>query len=157
VAAVQIRKLPDIVARMRASKQRIKSMLRDAPGIRFRRLNDERGDTGPFLILLLRDEPQAIQAAQRMAEAGLGGACRLADYGLHVYFNVPQLVRQVPLSPAGNPWNLPENQDSGRRYAKGTCPQSDALFARSVLIPIPSRLTEQQEQQAAAVIRVAVA
>jgi 8-amino-3,8-dideoxy-alpha-D-manno-octulosonate transaminase len=157
VASVQMRKLPQIVARMRASKQRIKSLLRHVPGIQFRRLNDEQGDSGPFLILLLQDEPQAIRAAQRISEAGLGGTCRLADYGLHIYSNVPQLVQQVPLSPAGNPWRLPQNQGSVRGYAKGTCPRSDALFARSILIPIPSRLTVSQEEQAAAVIEAAVA
>jgi dTDP-4-amino-4,6-dideoxygalactose transaminase len=156
VAAVQMSKLSQIVARMRASKQRIKSSLRDVPGIQFRRLHDERGDSGPFLILLLQDEPQALRAAERMTAAGLNGACRLADYGLHIYFNVPQLVNQVPLSPAGNPWSLPQNQGSVRGYAKGTCPHSDALFARSILIPIPSCLTEPQEEQAAAVIRAAV-
>ena len=157
VASVQMRKLPQIVARMRASKQRIKSLLRHVPGIQFRRLNDEQGDSGPFLIILLQDEPQAIRAAQRINEAGLGGTCRLADYGLHIYSNVPQLVQQVPLSPAGNPWSLPQNQGSVRGYAKGTCPRSDALFARSILIPIPSRLTVSQEEQAAAVIQAAVA
>jgi len=156
VASVQLKKLPRIVAHMRASKQRIKSMLQGTPGLRFRRLHDERGDTGPFLILILESEPKAIHAAQRMIEAGLSGACRVADYGLHIYSNVPQLVNKVPLSPAGHPWSLPQNQDSVRGYAQGACPQSDALFARSVVIPIPSRLTGEQESQAAAAIRAAV-
>ena len=80
----------------------------------------------------------------------------MADYGLHIYSNVPQLVRKVPLSPAGNPWNLPDNLASVGDYARGACPQSDALFARSVLIPIPSRLTAEQETQAGEVIRAAV-
>jgi 8-amino-3,8-dideoxy-alpha-D-manno-octulosonate transaminase len=157
VASVQLGKLPQIVASMRASKQRIKSMLQGTPGLRFRRLNDERGDTGPFLVLILETEAKAIRATAQLTEAGLSGACRLADYGLHIYSNVPQLVNKVPLSPAGNPWSLPQNQDSVRDYAKGACPQSDALFARSVIIPIPSRLTSEQENQAAAAIKAAVA
>ncbi len=157
VASVQLGKLPQIVAHMRASKQRIKSMLQGTPGLRFRRLNDERGDTGPFLVLILESEAKAIHAAGQLTEAGISDASRLADYGLHIYSNVPQLVNKVPLSPAGNPWSLPQNQDSLRDYAKGACPQSDALFARSVLIPIPSRLTSEQENQAAAAIKAAVA
>jgi dTDP-4-amino-4,6-dideoxygalactose transaminase len=157
VASVQLRKLPQIVAHMRASKQRIKSALQGIPGVGFRRLNDEHGDTGPFLVLMLESDTKAIDAARRMAEAGLNGACRLADYGLHIYSNVPQLVNKVPLSPAGNPWNLPQNQDSVGNYGKGACPQSDALFARSIVIPVPSRLTTEQETEAAAVIKAAVA
>jgi len=156
VAGAQLAKLPQIVAHMRASKQRIKAMLQGTPGVKFRRLNDERGDTGPFLILMLDDPSRGERAVQRMTEAGLSGTCRLADYGLHIYSNVPQLVRKVPLSPAGNPWNLPDNLESVRDYARGACPQSDALFARSVLIPIPSRLTVEQETQAGEVIRAAL-
>jgi 8-amino-3,8-dideoxy-alpha-D-manno-octulosonate transaminase len=156
VASVQLRKLPQIVAHMRASKQRIKTLLAGTPGLAFRRLNDEAGDTGPFLVLLLADADRALRAVRRMAEAGLDGASRVAEYGLHIYSNVPQLVGKMPLSPAGNPWSLPQNQDSVHSYAQGSCPQSDALFARSIVIPIPSRLTAEQEQQAAVVIRAAV-
>jgi 8-amino-3,8-dideoxy-alpha-D-manno-octulosonate transaminase len=156
VASVQLGKLPQIIAHMRNSKQRIKSLLQGTPGLCFRRLNDEYGDTGPFLILILESEQWAIDAARRMVEAGLNGTCRLADYGLHVYSNVPQLVNKVPLSAAGNPWRLQQNQDSVRSYAKGACPQSDDLFARSILIPIPSRLVPAQEDAAAALIKAAV-
>ena len=63
---------------------------------------------------------------------------------------------KVPLSPAGNPWSLSENSQSVYDYHKGVCPNSDALFARSILVPIPSCLTQQQEQAAAEVIRAAL-
>jgi 8-amino-3,8-dideoxy-alpha-D-manno-octulosonate transaminase len=157
VSAVQLAKLPRIVQHLRGSKQRIKSMLERTPGLSFRRLNDEEGDTGPFLILMLENEQKAIRAAQRMRTAGLVAACRLADYGMHIYSNVPQLVSKTPLSPAGNPWDLPQNRQSCYNYRKGACPQSDALFARAVLLPIPSRLTRAQEKIAAKIIREAVA
>jgi dTDP-4-amino-4,6-dideoxygalactose transaminase len=153
VASVQLGKLPGIVQRMRASKLRIKAMLAGTPGLEFRRLNDEAGDTGPFLVLLLDTEARARQAVQRYLAAGLAGAVRIADYGMHIYSNIPQLVHKVPLSPAGNPWSLPQNSASVYDYGKGACPASDALFARSVLIPIPSRLSPVQEEQAAAVIK----
>jgi 8-amino-3,8-dideoxy-alpha-D-manno-octulosonate transaminase len=156
VASVQLSKLPGIIERMRTSKRRIKSLLEGTPGVQFRRLTDESGDTGPFLILLLDDEARALRAVERMQEAGLSTAVRIADYGLHIYFNVPQLVRKVPLSPAGNPWNLPQNQASVFSYDKGACPRSDVVFDRSILIPIPSRLTPRQEEQAAEGIRAAV-
>ena len=115
VGAVQLRKLPAIIRHMRASKRRIKAQLEGMPGLAFRRLNDEAGDTGPFLILLLEDEARAKVVVQRMQAAGLDTAVRLAEYGLHIYFNIPQLVSQIPLSPAGNPWSLPENTRSSAR------------------------------------------
>jgi 8-amino-3,8-dideoxy-alpha-D-manno-octulosonate transaminase len=156
VASVQLKKLPKIVQHMRASKRRIKALLAGTPGLAFRRLNDAEGDTGPFLILLLESEAAAKTAVERLQAAGLSSAVRLANYGLHVYSNIPQLVGKVPLSAAGNPWALPENQQSVYDYRPGACPRSDALFARSILVPIPSRLTRAQENAAAAIIRKAV-
>jgi hypothetical protein len=67
------------------------------------------------------------------------------------------LTGKVPLSEVGNPWKLPENQHSVYDYRLGACPRSDALFARSILLPIPSRLARAQEATAAAIIRKAVA
>lgn len=156
VGSVQLKKLPTILSHLRASKRRIKTLLAGTPGLTFRRLNDAAGDTGPFLILLLEDEARARTAVQRMQAAGLDTAVRLAEYGLHIYSNIPQLVKRVPLSPAGNPWNLPENRDHGRDYGPGACPRSDALFGRSILLPIPSRLDAAREKAAARIIQKAL-
>ena len=155
VASVQIKKLPRIVEHMRASKRRIKAMLEGTAGLGFRRMNDADGDTGPFLILQLTGEAVAAAVSQRLKDAGLHNVFRIAEYGMHIYCNIPSLVNKVPLSPAGNPWSLAENAQSVYGYAKGACPASDALFARSVLVPIPSRLTEQQEQAGAEAIKAA--
>jgi 8-amino-3,8-dideoxy-alpha-D-manno-octulosonate transaminase len=157
VASQQLKKLPAIVRHMRASKLRIKAALADTPGLGFRRLNDADGDAGPFLIMVLADEAVARRVVERMQAAGLASAVRLADYGLHIYYNVQQLVGKVPLSPAGNPWNLPQNEQIACEYGKGACPRSDRLFARSILLPIPSRLTLRQEETAVQIIRSAVA
>ena len=131
-------------------------MLKGTDGLSFRRLNDPDGDTGPFLIIVLEDEARAISAEKKLKEGGLHNVFRIADYSLHIYYNIPALVGKVPLSPAGNPWELSENAESVYEYSKGTCPSSDDLFARSVLIPIPSRLTEEQEEAAVEVIKAAV-
>ena len=93
---------------------------------------------------------------QQMQAAGLASAVLLSDYGLHIYYNVQQLVGKVPLSPAGNPWSLPQNQQSAGNYGKGACPRSDALFARSILLPIPSRLVPRQEEAAVQIIKAAM-
>jgi 8-amino-3,8-dideoxy-alpha-D-manno-octulosonate transaminase len=157
VAAVQLKKLPRIISHMRASKRRIKALLEGTPGLAFRRLNHAEGDTGPFLIMLVEDEAKAKSVAQRMQDAGLCTAVRLAEYSYHIYSNIPQLTGKVPLSAAGNPWKLSENQHSVYDYRLGACPRSDALFARSILLPIPSHLARAQEAAAAAIIRKAVA
>ncbi len=156
VISVQLEKLDRILDSMRRSKRRIKAMLQNVPGLGFRRMNDEEGDAGSFLVMLLESEAVAAAVTQRMKDAGLHNVFRIAEYGLHIYSNIPALVGKTPLSPAGNPWTLPENAKSVYSYAKGTCPASDELFARSVLLPIPSRLNEEQENAAARIIRQAV-
>ncbi|MGA2863686.1 MAG: DegT/DnrJ/EryC1/StrS family aminotransferase [Verrucomicrobiota bacterium] len=156
VGSVQLKKLPTIIRHMRASKRRIKAMLEGTPGLAFRRLNDEAGDTGPFLILLLEHEERARAVVQRMQAAGLGTAVRLAEYGLHIYYNIPQLVTKAPLSAAGNPWSLYENQGSVQNYGEGACPRSDDLFSRSILLPIPSRVDAAREKAAAQIIKSAL-
>jgi hypothetical protein len=130
VASVQLRKLPRITRHMVASKRRIKGQLDGTPGLTFRRLNDPAGDSGPFLIFLLESAQRAKDVVRRIQAAGLRSAVRLAEYGLHIYSNIPQLVNKVPLSPAGNPWHLPQNQESAYDYARGACLRSDDLFAR---------------------------
>ncbi len=156
VAGVQMRKLPEIVRRMNTSKRRIKAMLTGVPGLAFRTIHDEDGDAGPFLIMILDTPELARRLFSGLRAGGFGNAMLLSDYGLHVYSNIAALVRRVPLSPSGYPWNHPDNQASVHRYDLGACPQSDALFDRSVLLPIPSNLTSDLENHAAASIRRAL-
>ena len=153
VAGVQLAKLPRILAGLRASKRRIRQAVEGTPGLGLRRLNDPSGDTGPFLVLVLADADRAVRVAEAMKTAGLHNVFRVADYGLHIYSNISPLVCKVALSPAGNPWSLTANRDSQYDYAVGVCPSSDALFARSILLPIPAKLTARQEEQAVDIIR----
>ena len=131
-------------------------MLSEIPGLNFRRLNDEGGDAGPFIIMILDNEAKAETVLKKMIDSGLHNAFRICNYGLHIYYNIPSLINKVPLSPAGNPWNLAANAASRYDYAKGACPISDQLFACSILLPIPSKLTLEQEKDAADIIKAAV-
>lgn len=155
VALVQLGKLPKITAAMRASKSRILNMLENCSGLAFRKIHDPAGDSGPFIIMLFDRGEQAVKAADAMLAGGLHNVFRLADYGLHIYYNIRSLTEKLPLSEAGDPWKHPANRKSCYDYHKGACPQSDELFSRAVLIPVPSCLSEEQEKQAAAIIRAA--
>jgi dTDP-4-amino-4,6-dideoxygalactose transaminase len=156
VANVQLHKLSEVVAHMKASKQRIKNMLGKMNGVSFRRLNDPDGDTGPFLILTFDDESRAVRIAQNLVDSGVENVFHLSDYGLHIYHNIRSLIEKVSLSPAGNPWSLPQNANSVCEYNKGTCPTSDDLFERSVIITIPSRLKVEQEFEMSRAIEHAI-
>lgn len=156
VAGVQLKKLPAIVDRMRASKRRIKAGLAGTPGLAFRKLADAEGDSGPFIIMLLENAETAQRLLTQLREGGFHNAFRIADYGLHIYSNIVALVKKTPLSAAGNPWSSPENKQSVYDYNAGLCPRSDALFGRSVLLPVPSCLTPAHEDAAIKAIKDAL-
>jgi 8-amino-3,8-dideoxy-alpha-D-manno-octulosonate transaminase len=152
VANVQLGRLAQIVDHMRGSKQRVRAALEDIEGLSLRRLLDPEGDTGAFLIVSLPEAERAQRMVDALGEVPFGLACRIADFGMHVYSNIPSLVRKVPLSPAGNPWSLAENRESRYDYGRGACPRADDLFDRSVIMSVPSRLSREQEDEMVRII-----
>jgi len=70
----------------------------------------------------------------------------MTDWGLHVYYNIVSLAEKASVDGRGFPWKLAENVGLDRDYHKGACPKADTLFERSILIAIPSCLTERDEE-----------
>jgi 8-amino-3,8-dideoxy-alpha-D-manno-octulosonate transaminase len=152
VVRAQLPKLPAIVAAMRASKHRVQAALGDLPKLRWCRVDDPDGDSGPFILLVLDDPAAAVRFATYCSKEGLA-ATRLADYGLHVYANVQALVEKRSNSPDGYPWTHPANVPLVREYAHGALSKTDGLLAHSVMLCVPSRMTVEQEDDYIAVCR----
>ena len=152
IASVQLDKLNDIVNSMHCSKYRIINMLQENFGLNFRQIHDQAGDTGAFVIILLEEEQNALAAIDIFKARGIHNAFRLADYGLHIYYNIKSLTKKLPSTCMGFPWEHEANRNSNYNYTKGACPNSDKLFERSILIPIPSCINNSQEKQAAEII-----
>jgi 8-amino-3,8-dideoxy-alpha-D-manno-octulosonate transaminase len=152
ILRVQLRKLPSILARMRKSKSRIRKALERLPGLRFRCLIDSAGDTGAFLLTIFPTVRTARAVNERMRWHGIVCSADavsnviLADYGLHIYSNIPGLVQKTGTDRKGAPWSLLENRDSVYDYNRGCCPSADDLFQRTQLLTIPSCLSERDEQ-----------
>jgi dTDP-4-amino-4,6-dideoxygalactose transaminase len=146
VLRVQLEKLQAVICAMRKSKYRIRRSLARFGDVQLRRVPDPDGDTGCFLITTYPDAKIAreVNAALR-AEGivtypqGLSNIL-MTEWGLHLYYNNRSLLARN-----GFPWNLAENAGLVRNYSKGTCPVADSLFERSVLLAIPSCLTEKDE------------
>jgi 8-amino-3,8-dideoxy-alpha-D-manno-octulosonate transaminase len=151
VLRVQLKKLPAIVRHMRKSKYHIRRALESYPRIRLRRIIDTDGDTASFLILTFESAATAQSANQALRAEGVATSSQgvnnvvMTDWGLHIYSNIVSLVNQTSIDGRGFPWGLAENQNSKPDYAKGTCPVADSLFERSILLAIPSCLTELDE------------
>jgi dTDP-4-amino-4,6-dideoxygalactose transaminase len=151
ILRVQLSKLPRIVAKMQSSKYRIRRALEKLPQIRLRRIVDPAGDTGCFLITTFLDGKTAVAVSAGLRAEGITtwpqGMTNVImnDWGLHIYYNVASLVHRTSSDKTGFPWNLAENKESKTQYGRGTCPNADSLFARSILLAIPSCLSDQDE------------
>lgn len=151
VLRVQLKKLPEIINRMHRSKYRIREALKKLPQVQLRRIVDPAGDTGCFLITTYSDPETAksVNAALR-AEGivtypqGISDVV-MTEWGLHLYYNIASLVKHGSIDGRGFPWKLAENAGLERAYEKGTCPAADSLFERSIILAIPSCLTERDE------------
>jgi len=151
ILRVQLRKLPHTIERMRKSKYRIRQALEKSPQIKLRKVLDPRGDTGCFLITTYADAKTAKRVNVALRAEGIVTSDQgvsnvvMTDWGLHIYYNIVSLVDQTSVDGRGFPWSLKENAGLARKYGKGACPAADSLFERSILLPIPSCLTEQDE------------
>jgi dTDP-4-amino-4,6-dideoxygalactose transaminase len=152
VLRVQLRKLPSTLERLRSSKLRITESLRSMGEFKLRHLVDPAGDTGAFLLTIFPTEQLARAVNARMRWNGITCSADavsnviLSDYGLHIYSNIPSLVRKVGTDRSGAPWNLESNRDSVYEYGVGSCPVADDLFGRTQLLTIPVCLSPRDEQ-----------
>ena len=151
VLRVQLQKLPAIVGAMRSSKYRIREALKKFPGVQLRRIQDPEGDTGCFLITIYPDAATALRVNHALRAEGIVTSPQgvsnvvMTEWGLHLYYNIGSLVGRRSVDRKGFPWALAENRGLGGEYAKGTCPVADSLFERSIILPIPSCLTAEDE------------
>lgn len=151
VLRVQLAKLPRITASMHRSKYRIREALSNLPGIGLRRVIDPVGDTSSFLITTYRDPATAKRVNKALRAEGIvtdpQGISNIVmtEWGFHLYYNIVSLVQKTSVDRFGFPWNLAENSGLRMQYAKGACPVADDLFESSILIAIPSSLTERDE------------
>jgi dTDP-4-amino-4,6-dideoxygalactose transaminase len=152
VLRVQLRKIPAAIAAMRASKYRIRRALQAFSTIQFRSIADPQGDTGCFLITTYPSREIALDVNRALRAEGLVtwpqgvGCIPMTNWGLHLYYNNLSLTSQSSVDGRGFPWTLPANAGAPR-CEKGCCPHADALFERSILLPIPSCLSSGDEEQ----------
>jgi 8-amino-3,8-dideoxy-alpha-D-manno-octulosonate transaminase len=152
ILRVQLKKLPTVISHMHDSKYRIRKALGQHSEIRHRRIVDPDGDTGCFLLTTFKDPDIAKQINRALRAEGIATLAQgvnnivMTQWGLHIYYNIPSLVNKTGVDKRNSPWSLAENKNSQTEYRKGTCPVADSLFERTILLAIPSCLTERDEQ-----------
>ncbi|MHC4535376.1 MAG: DegT/DnrJ/EryC1/StrS family aminotransferase, partial [Planctomycetota bacterium] len=128
VALAQLRKLDNVIATLRAKKTKLKNLIKDIPGIGFRKINDE-GECSTVLTLLFPDKEKADKFGTAI------GTKTVAHSGWHVYNNMENILDRITYTEINCPFTCPYY---GRevKYHKHMLPQTDSIVERAINISI---------------------
>lgn len=150
LALAQLSKLDKITAAMRTAKWKVRKQLENIQGLRFRRILDPEGDSGPFLISIYPEPAICKQFIEALKAEGIRGegdshpCVTMEEWGLHWFFNNVSLVNRRSISSSGWPWTLSENAFAENyRYERDTLPNCNDLASRSGMLMVASNLTEE--------------
>jgi 8-amino-3,8-dideoxy-alpha-D-manno-octulosonate transaminase len=149
VARVQLGRLPGILDALRKNKARIVEQIGDVDGLVRRRRPDPDGDGSSSIQWFLPDAPIAKRFAAAMRAEGV--PCAQMYRGRPVYLNASVLARATA-SGKGGPWACAEHP-TDRTYHEGLCPRTEALVARSVIVPIGVGYDERDCDDVATAVR----
>jgi len=142
VALAQMTRLDGLLDRMRIRKRRIRAALTDLPGLRFRRLNDQDGDTGLSLVFFL-DSPDLTRRFVEALKAEGVDVGAIYDKGVpdwHVYAHWPHLMQKLTATEEGCPFTCPFYKGPVPTYSEEMCPRTLEYLGRSVHINVPPQM-----------------
>jgi dTDP-4-amino-4,6-dideoxygalactose transaminase len=126
MAGAQLRKLPDILARLRSNKAKLADAIGSVPGLRRRVIHDASGECATVLVYIC----ESASLARAIADAL--GSITLSQSGKHNYANIPQLAREPTGPPALPMRTLPQIGP----YFRGHLPTTDDLLSRAIALSV---------------------
>jgi 8-amino-3,8-dideoxy-alpha-D-manno-octulosonate transaminase len=155
IGLAQLAKLDAIIAAQKKNKQSLKDVVAQLPGVAFRKILDEDGDSATFLAFMLPNAEKAKAVNKCLAENG-AGAVYFADNTWHYYPKWEHLINGLSLAGSGWPF---KDQDSRRRvvYDPDFLPASAGIISRTLVYQVPVKLSPERLDQIAAAIDKAAA
>lgn len=142
VGLAQLKKLDFIMEKQRAHKKVIKDALAYIPGMTFREIPDEAGDSATFISFFLSDSSKAARAVTELGKAQVDGCFYWYDNNWHYLRNWDHL--KTLQSPAKLPLQLFENCPN---YGTVVLPRSDKIISRTISMMIRLSWTEEELEQ----------
>jgi len=137
VAVAQIRKTDQMLGGYRRAKKLIKDQIDTFPGVSFRRLTDEAGDTAICLIMFLPTAELTRCAIEALHAEGVpaGGVYDSKVRDWHIYTYWEHILDKKSVAKDGLPWSaVPEGELP--KYSRDMCPHTLDLLGRSIHIEI---------------------
>ncbi|MGZ8210742.1 MAG: DegT/DnrJ/EryC1/StrS family aminotransferase [Burkholderiales bacterium] len=164
ILLVQVTRLEQILADMRARKAQVKSIIREPlerRGMKLRAVHDAEGDTGTAVIFFVPDAQRAPRIVTALADENVPASRLYLDLAylphdhvdLHACPAWTPILNQRSWSRSGEPWRSHPRAVS---YVTDPCTKTIDLLRRAVRIDISPDLTERQADEIGAAI-VAVA
>ena len=116
VGLAQLKKLDRIVSILREKKSKLKNLISEAKGFRFRILNDPEGDAATLCTVIFDTREQAVKVTKAL------GSKTIDQSGWHVYSNMEHVLNHL--------------KEIGQPYTKGSYPRTDDILSRAMNISI---------------------
>jgi 8-amino-3,8-dideoxy-alpha-D-manno-octulosonate transaminase len=142
IGLAQLAKLDTIVAAQQKNKSVLKEAAAGIPGVAFRELVDEQGDSATFLTFSLQDRTHCQRVNNLLKDEGQG-AINFAENTWHFYPKWEHLLEGKTLTKSGYPFAEP----GGKRrivYDPLVLPQSSALLERTLVYPVSIKMSEDK-------------
>ena len=149
VALAQLKKLDEIVVRMRQIKKKVKEELKDVPGIRFREGMDPQDDVSCGLTMFCEtvEKSKAFIDALNAENLEVG-----AQYDGRPVYMIPQIFHQKTVDRS----NFPFNQfDEPVVYTEDMCPVAMDVMPRSCLVSLSAEFTDEETDKVILAIKKA--
>ncbi len=142
IGIAQLAKLDNIVAAQQKNKAILKEAAAGIPGVAFRELIDEKGDSATFLTFTLQDRQHCQRVNESLRKDG-HGAINFAENTWHFYPKWEHLLGGKTLTKSGYPFAEP----GGKRrivYDPLALPQSSALLERTLVYPVGIKMPAEK-------------
>ncbi len=154
IGLAQLAKLDDMIIAQKKNKALLKEAAAAIPGVTFREILDEQGDSATFLAFMLPDREQAARVNQVLRDNG-AGAINFGENTWHFYPQWEHLLNGSTLCKGGWPFNT-----HGKRrvvYDPDALPQSAGIMTRTLVYQVPIKLAEEQKNTMLAALKKAAA
>ncbi len=144
IGLAQLAKLDDMITAQKKTKQQLKAAAASIPGVGFRQLVDEEGDSATFLAFMLPDKERAA-AVNAVLKENNAGAINFGENSWHFYPSWEHLLEGKTL--ADNGWPFTAHGKRRVIYDPEALPVSAELMNRTLVYPIPVHMSPERLQE----------
>jgi 8-amino-3,8-dideoxy-alpha-D-manno-octulosonate transaminase len=142
IGLAQLAKLDSMIIEQKKNKALLKEAAGKIPGVTFREILDEEGDSATFLAFMLPDKERAAQVNQVLRDNG-AGAINFGDNTWHFYPQWEHLLQAK--TPSNNGWPFSAHGKRRVVYDPDGLPQSAGIMNRTLVYQVPIKLGEEQK------------